>query len=98
MKKCENENTVSKKYNTTFYQTNQGASFAYHQTDKNIYSPKRGDIKPLDPDKKRNFCISKVPFLVEHNGLEPMTPTLPVLCAPNCANAPNDFLLIYYTV
>jgi hypothetical protein len=55
MKKCENENTVSKKYNTTFYQTNQGTSFAYHQTDKNIYSPKRGDIKPLDPDKKRNF-------------------------------------------
>ncbi len=26
--------------------------------------------------------------LVEHRGLEPLTPTLPVLCAPNCANAP----------
>ena len=27
-------------------------------------------------------------FLVEHRGFEPLTPTLPVLCAPNCANAP----------
>ena len=26
--------------------------------------------------------------LVEHRGFEPLTPTLPVLCAPNCANAP----------
>ena len=25
---------------------------------------------------------------LEHTGLEPVTPTLPVLCAPNCANAP----------
>ena len=29
-------------------------------------------------------------FLVEHRGFEPLTPTLPVLCAPNCANAPWD--------
>ena len=28
-------------------------------------------------------------FLVEHRGFEPLTPTLPVLCAPNCANAPK---------
>ena len=27
-------------------------------------------------------------FLVEHRGFEPLTPTLPVLCAPSCANAP----------
>ena len=27
-------------------------------------------------------------FLVERRGFEPLTPTLPVLCAPNCANAP----------
>ena len=26
---------------------------------------------------------------VEHRGFEPLTPTLPVLCATNCANAPN---------
>lgn len=26
--------------------------------------------------------------MVEHRGLEPLTPTLPVWCAPNCANAP----------
>ena len=34
-------------------------------------------------------------FLVEHTGLEPVTPTLPVLCAPNCANAPR---LLYYNM
>ena len=33
-------------------------------------------------------------FLVEHRGFEPLTPTLPVLCAPNCANAPC-FLLYH---
>ena len=27
-------------------------------------------------------------FLVEHRGFEPLTSTLPVLRAPNCANAP----------
>ena len=27
--------------------------------------------------------------LVEHRGFEPLTPTLPVLCAPSCANAPD---------
>ena len=32
-------------------------------------------------------------FLVEHTRLELVTPTLPVLCAPNCANAP---LLSHY--
>ena len=31
---------------------------------------------------RMRFC------LVEHRGLEPLTPTLPVSCAPSCANAP----------
>ena len=26
--------------------------------------------------------------MVEHTGFEPVTPTLPVWCAPSCANAP----------
>ena len=30
-------------------------------------------------------------FLVEHTRLELVTPTLPVLCAPNCANAPFGY-------
>gem|GEM_PF-4551944 len=43
------------------------------------------------------FCINKKRArsafgfrlsLVEHTGFEPVTPTLPVLCAPSCANAP----------
>ena len=29
------------------------------------------------------------PFMVEHRRLELLTPTLPVLCATNCANAPR---------
>ena len=32
-------------------------------------------------------CSSK-PSLVEPRGLEPLTPTLPVWCATNCATAP----------
>ena len=29
-------------------------------------------------------------LLVEHRRFELLTPTLPVLCATNCANAPNS--------
>ena len=36
-------------------------------------------------------------FLVEHRGLEPLTPTLPVWCAPNCANAPSTLTLYHIT-
>ena len=35
--------------------------------------------------------------LVEHRGFEPLTPTLPVLCAPSCANAPKT-LKLYYSI
>ena len=37
--------------------------------------------------------------LVERTGFEPVTPTLPVLCAPNCANAPSHLGLVslYHT-
>ena len=38
--------------------------------------------------QKCAFC-----FLVEHRGLEPLTPTLPVWCAPSCANAPCKYIL-----
>ena len=40
--------------------------------------------------------MKKPPFFfrtavsVEHSGFEPLTPTLPVLCATSCANAPYD--------
>ena len=34
--------------------------------------------------------------MVEHRGFEPLTPTLPVLCAPNCANAPNGYSIPYF--
>ncbi len=37
-------------------------------------------------------------MLVEHRGFEPLTSTLPVWRAPNCANAPFDLIvkLFYY--
>ena len=34
--------------------------------------------------------------LVERTGFEPVTPTLPVLCAPNCANAPFRRTQLFY--
>ena len=34
------------------------------------------------------------PLFVEHRRFELLTPTLPVLCATNCANAPNSGYLI----
>ena len=41
-----------------------------------------------------------IPLLVEHRGFEPLTPTLPVWCAPSCANAPKSyiFMLSQYAV
>ena len=39
--------------------------------------------KPGTPD------FSRIPGSVEHSGFEPLTPTLPVLCATSCANAPR---------
>ena len=41
------------------------------------------------PTAKRDTVWCPFLLLVEHRGFEPLTPTLPVLCAPNCANAPS---------
>ena len=43
-------------------------------------------LKPLWP---KGF------LLVEHRRFELLTPTLPVLCATNCANAPSTLLIIH---
>ena len=49
--------------------------------------------------KHRNFLATQgffgVFLLVEHRGFEPLTSTLPVLRAPNCANAPMNASIIY---
>ena len=51
------------------------------ETTKNtIYAPQNRNWKP---------CLSKLPVTVEHRRFELLTPTLPVLCATNCANAPR---------
>ena len=53
------------------------------------YTPKyRTVTKDLRSGICRNGSFSD---LVEYRGLEPLTPTLPVLCAPNCANTPYEF-------
>ena len=48
--------------------------------------PKQHKEKPL------NRYGSRVSLLVEHRRFELLTPTLPVLCATNCANAPHSTL------
>ena len=35
------------------------------------------------------FGTTNIFIMVERRGFEPLTPTLPVLCATNCANAPS---------
>ena len=42
----------------------------------------------IDPDQK-NSGLRPLLFLVEHTGFEPVTSTLPVWRASNCANTPN---------
>ena len=42
--------------------------------------------------KQKSTSFEVLFWVVEHRGLEPLTPTLPVLCAPNCANAPENKL------
>ena len=42
---------------------------------------------PASGKPETGFAAGRSP-LVEYRGFEPLTPTLPVLCAPNCANAP----------
>ena len=52
--------------------------------------------KPVGTKKIPSKGIFFVMFaiLVEHTRLELVTPTLPVLCAPSCANAPCDFAIL----
>ena len=46
--------------------------------------------------EKTAVCELHTAGVVEHRGLEPLTPTLPVSCAPSCANAPWN-VIWYYT-
>ena len=48
------------------------------------------DEQPAD-HSDLDWCSYKH-CLVEHSGFEPLTPTLPVLCATSCANAPYESL------
>ena len=58
----------------------------YCQTEKTAkHRPKRKTLKPL---RLKGF------LLVEHRRFELLTPTLPVLCATNCANAPSTLHII----
>ena len=44
---------------------------------------------PIQRKKTGTPDFSRIPGSVEHSGFEPLTPTLPVLCATSCANAPQ---------
>ena len=44
--------------------------------------------------QKKRVTIKVIRFFVEHRRFELLTPTLPVLCATNCANAPNSGYII----
>ena len=43
------------------------------------------------PENEKSTSKEVLRSLVEHRGFEPLTSTLPVLRAPNCANAPWDY-------
>ena len=49
-------------------------------------------VTMLHQQQKRTL-LGALLLLVEHRGFEPLTPTLPVLCAPNCANAPTRSII-----
>ena len=46
-------------------------------------------------EKPSSLYSSRVFFLVEHRRFELLTPTLPVLCATSCANAPQRIILYH---
>ena len=49
--------------------------------------------KPRDSGIKKETLVGLLLINLERRGLEPLTPTLPVLCATNCANAPFIFFI-----
>ncbi len=56
-----------------------------------LLAMKNGNTGNLKTQQKNR--VSKDSVSVEHRRLELLTPTLPVLCATNCANAPQHGLL-----
>ena len=53
-----------------------------------LLSNGKNPYKPANKEKPSILYGLRVSVLVEHRRLELLTPTLPVLCATNCANAP----------
>ena len=53
-----------------------------------LLSNDKNPYKSANKEKPSILYGSRVSVLVEHRRLELLTPTLPVLCATNCANAP----------
>ena len=63
--------------------------YAEAQSISNVERRLRRFRMPNLRQQKQKTADWRFLFLVEHRGFEPLTPTLPVLCAPNCANAPK---------
>lgn len=47
------------------------------------------NLLPVPDNKNQQPNVRLLMEMVEHSGFEPLTPTLPVLCATSCANAPQ---------
>ena len=68
------------------------------ETTKRVNCHDNGNLPLFCIEKDTRVGVLYAPFacvlMVERTGFEPVTPTLPVLCAPNCANAPTDACII----
>ncbi len=71
------------------------ASFAPPSTATGRHSRVRSSESTMIQKSKPGTTVKVIPgFDVEHRRFELLTPTLPVLCATNCANAPNRWYII----
>ena len=67
-----------------------------------IFSPSTALVRGLGGRRTNRLCsktkmwqdVKSCHIFVEHRRFELLTPTLPVLCATNCANAPNRGYII----
>ena len=71
------------------------ASFTPPSTATDRHFRVRSSESTMIQKSKPGTTVKVIPgFDVEHRRFELLTPTLPVLCATNCANAPNRWYII----
>ena len=96
VKRLPHDQTIAKTYRLTMV-SEKRQSHSYFDRKSEKFCPNPEAIKSEMPcaamgftKQKRTptFYQSKRPMVVEHRRFELLTPTLPVWCATNCANAP----------